>query len=113
MIHIDNCINIKLSTKHFIRKYRSLCRNFVLKLNVQKNQQLLNVILLLVDIGGPLNSYIRAIHTSQRPEMLVRQLHYDSRCHMWRADVTQALRDMRVTHRNQDLIDWSIVNEFI
>ena len=52
-------------------------------------------------------------HTSQRPEMLVRQLHYDSRCHMWRADVTQALRDMRVTHRNQDLIDWSIVNEFI
>lgn len=56
---------------------------------------------------------IEFIHTSQRPEMLVRQLHYDSRCHMWRADVTQALRDMRVTHRNQDLIDWGIVNEFI
>ncbi len=26
---------------------------------------------------------------------------------------TLALRDMKTTHRNCDLIDWSVVNEFI
>lgn len=37
----------------------------------------------------------------------------DHRCGMWRANVALALRDMKATRRNCDLIDWDIVNEFI
>ncbi len=56
---------------------------------------------------------IEFIHTQQRPEQLLEQLHYDSRCRLWRANVALALRDMRVTHRNMDLIDWSVVDELV
>ena len=53
------------------------------------------------------------VHTRQRPKELVGQLHYDKRCKLWRASVPLALRDMRSTHRNLDLIDWSAVHEFV
>jgi hypothetical protein len=53
------------------------------------------------------------VHTRQKPEELSAQLYYDSRCKLWRASVPLALRDMRATHRNLDLIDWSAVDELI
>jgi len=56
---------------------------------------------------------IEFVHTTQKPCELLDQLKYDSRCGMWRADVALAIRDMKATHRNCDLIDWDIANEFI
>jgi len=56
---------------------------------------------------------IEFIHTSQKPTEIMDELSYDSNCRMWRASVRQALRDMKKTQRNMDLIDWNIVNEFI
>lgn len=56
---------------------------------------------------------IEFVHTNQRPEDLSDQLRYDARCRMWRASVPLALRDMRATRRNQDLIDWSAARESV
>lgn len=56
---------------------------------------------------------IEFVHTNQQAQELADQLFYDSRCKLWRAKVTQALRDMRITRRSTDLIDWSVVNELI
>jgi hypothetical protein len=56
---------------------------------------------------------IEFVHTRQRPEELAGQLSYDSRCRLWRASVPQALRDMRATHRNLELVDWSVAHEFV
>lgn len=53
------------------------------------------------------------VHTRHKPEVIGDQLYYDVRCKLWKACVPLALRDMRATHRNLDLINWSIVNEFI
>lgn len=54
---------------------------------------------------------IEFVHTSKEPDDVADQLHYDQRCHLWRASVQLAAQDMRATRRNTDLIDWSIVNE--
>lgn len=56
---------------------------------------------------------IEFVHTNQKPAQVMGQLFYDENCKMWRATVPLALRDMKVTHRNCDLIDWDIANEFI
>ena len=56
---------------------------------------------------------IEFVHTSKRPDEIAEQLRYDQRCHLWRASVALALRDMRATRRNMDLIDWSVVNESV
>ncbi len=56
---------------------------------------------------------IEFIHTTQTPESLHGLLEYDDRCHLWRASVALALRDMKVTRRNLDIIDRSVVHEFI
>lgn len=56
---------------------------------------------------------IEFVHTTQKAEELVPDLNYDSRCKLWRASVQLALRDMRVAHRNLDLVDWSVVHELI
>jgi hypothetical protein len=54
---------------------------------------------------------IEFVHTTQRPADLQLQLQYDQRCHLWRAPVALALRDMKAAKRHLDLIDWSAVNE--
>ena len=54
---------------------------------------------------------IEFVHTRKRPDDVGKQVHYDARCHLWRASVALALQDMRATRRNMDLIDWSVVNE--
>ncbi len=56
---------------------------------------------------------IEFVHTSQKPQDLIDSLIYDHDCGMWRAKVGLALRDMKIAHRNWDLIDWGIANELI
>jgi predicted transcriptional regulator of viral defense system len=56
---------------------------------------------------------IEFVHTSQKPADLTEHLTYDARCGLWRAHVSLALRDMKATHRNCDLIDWELANELI
>lgn len=56
---------------------------------------------------------IEFVSTRQRPKELAGQIFYDAPCKLWRASVKQALRDMRATHRNLDLIDWSVVDELV
>lgn len=56
---------------------------------------------------------IEFVHTNQTAEELVGSIVYDNKCKLWRATVAQALRDMRVTRRSTDLIDWSVADEFI
>ncbi len=54
---------------------------------------------------------IEFIHTSRKPDQLAEHLTFDDRYGMLRADVALAIRDMRATRRDMDLIDWSVVNE--
>ena len=56
---------------------------------------------------------IEFVHTNKKPSNLMDSLVYDHNCGMWRANVALALRDMKATHRNCDLIDWDIANELI
>lgn len=56
---------------------------------------------------------IEFVHTRQKPEDLQSHLSYDARCRLWRATAPQALRDMRAAKRDLDLIDWSVVDEFV
>lgn len=56
---------------------------------------------------------IEFVHTAQQPHALAGQLQYDARCRLWRASVAQAMRDIKATHRNLDLIDWSAVYESV
>lgn len=65
----------------------------------------------LIDCGAW--GCIEFVRTRQRPNDLVGQLTYDPACRLWRAHVAQALRDMKATHRNQDLIDWSVVHDLV
>ena len=55
---------------------------------------------------------IEFVHTNQTALEIKDQLTYDSRCHLWRASIKQALRDMRVTRRNMDLVNWDEVAEY-
>lgn len=56
---------------------------------------------------------IEFIHTSRHSDDIKDQLIYDSRCHMWRANVKLAIQDMKITRRNCDLINWDVVNELM
>ena len=56
---------------------------------------------------------IEFVHTAKRPDDLADQLTYDSDCRLWRASVALALRDMRATRRNQELIDWNVIHALI
>lgn len=56
---------------------------------------------------------IEFVHTRQRAASLASQLTYDTHCRLWRASPAQAMRDMRMARRDMDLVDWSVVNEFI
>ena len=57
--------------------------------------------------------HIEFIHTKKKPNVLVDKLSYDKQCHLWRANIPLAIKDMKIAKRNLDLIDWNIVNEFI
>ena len=44
---------------------------------------------------------------------LAGQLSWDGRIHLWRASVALALKDLKHTHRSDDLIDLEIVNDLV
>jgi len=48
---------------------------------------------------------IEFVHTAQKPGELAEELAYDVERRLWRASVRLALRDMRATHRAQDLVN--------
>lgn len=54
---------------------------------------------------------IEFVHTKKRPAVLAGQLTYDARCHLWRASVSLAIRDMKSAGRSLDLVDWGVVDE--
>lgn len=56
---------------------------------------------------------IEFVHTNQKPTDIMHQLTYDQACGLWRANVSQAIRDMKATRRNLDLIDWTTANELV
>lgn len=56
---------------------------------------------------------IEFIHTNQKPTDVMNLLSYDTHCGLWRAHVALALKDMKTTHRNCDLINWDAVHELI
>lgn len=56
---------------------------------------------------------IEFVHTDQKPTDVMDKLSYDARCGLWRASIALAIRDMKATRRNTDLIDWDMVHEFI
>lgn len=56
---------------------------------------------------------IEFIHTRKQAADLGDQLSYDPRCHLWRATVALAIRDMKAARRSLDLIDWEVAGEFV
>jgi predicted transcriptional regulator of viral defense system len=48
---------------------------------------------------------IEFVQTTQKPEKIMHLLSYDHNCRLWRASVTLAMRDMKKTNRNMDLIE--------
>lgn len=56
---------------------------------------------------------IEFVHTNKKPSDIMNQLSYDAEYKLWSASVTLALKDMKDAHRNCDLINWSIANEFV
>jgi hypothetical protein len=57
------------------------------------------------------HGHIEFVHTEQRPENLAGELSFDADRHLWRASVRQAVRDMKATRRNMDLVDEEAVHE--
>ena len=57
--------------------------------------------------------HIEFVHTARSPDEVANLLAYDPDCRLWRAAPALALRDMRATRRNKDLINWEVANELI
>jgi len=57
--------------------------------------------------------HIEFVHTAQHPEDLAGELTYDADRHLWRASVTQAMRDMKATRRSMDLVNMEAVHELV
>ena len=56
---------------------------------------------------------IEFVHTSRKPSELRDNLTYDARCRMWRASVSLAMRDMRLTHRTMELVNKEAADELV
>lgn len=56
---------------------------------------------------------IEFVHTNKKPADIMDQLSYDKEYRLWRANTVLALKDMKDTRRNCDLIDWNIAHELI
>ncbi|MDP2809658.1 MAG: DUF6088 family protein [Rhodocyclaceae bacterium] len=56
---------------------------------------------------------IEFVHTKKRPAEVADQLTYDARCHLWRAPVILAIKDMKAARRSLDLVDWGVVDESV
>ncbi|MFZ0436057.1 MAG: type IV toxin-antitoxin system AbiEi family antitoxin domain-containing protein [Chthoniobacterales bacterium] len=53
------------------------------------------------------------VHTAQSPADLSDDLTYDADRHLWRASVSQALRDMKATRRSMDLVNLEAAHESV
>jgi predicted transcriptional regulator of viral defense system len=51
--------------------------------------------------------HIEFVHTEQRPEEIANELVYDAARRLWRASEKQALRDMKLTRRSMDLVNFA------
>lgn len=56
---------------------------------------------------------IEFIHTKKSPGNVAPYLTWDERCRLWRASPELAMQDMRATGRSLDLVDRSVLHEFI
>ena len=56
---------------------------------------------------------IEYIHTRRPVGNLAQKLSWDGRIHLWRASPAFALKDLKHTHRSQDLVDWELANDLI
>lgn len=56
---------------------------------------------------------IEFVHTAQLPAELTEELTFDLERRLWRASTRQALRDMRATHRNRELVNPEVVHELV
>lgn len=56
---------------------------------------------------------IEFIHTRKRAADLAGQLSYDPRCHLWRATVALAIKDMKAAKRSLELIDWDLARAVV
>ena len=56
---------------------------------------------------------IEFVHTAQLPGDLAEELTYDQERRLWRASTRLALRDMRATHRTQDLVNPEVARELV
>jgi len=56
---------------------------------------------------------IEFIHSKRPPEKIIKYLHYDERCHLWRASAELALMDMKLTRRPADLVNSEVDHEFV
>lgn len=57
--------------------------------------------------------HIEFIHTKKSADSVASQIHYDTRCRLWRASVPLALRDMVSARRNTELVNWEAANELL
>ena len=65
----------------------------------------------VVDCGD--FGHIEFVHTAQKAEEISAELTYDPDCHLWRASMRQALRDMRATRRSMELVDEEALYELV
>ncbi len=65
----------------------------------------------IIDCGS--FGHIEFVHTKRTPDRVAGQLIYDPRCRLWRASVALALRDMALTRRSTDLVDWEAARELV
>ncbi len=65
----------------------------------------------IVDCGD--FGHIEFIHTKRKPTEVADQLNYDPDCRLWRASVSLALLDMKLTRRSTELVDWSLADELV
>jgi len=56
---------------------------------------------------------IEFVHTCRKPAELRDNLTYDARCRIWRASVSLAIRDMRLTRRTLDLVNQEVASELV
>ncbi|HPB75684.1 MAG TPA: hypothetical protein PLY96_10585, partial [Chromatiaceae bacterium] len=54
---------------------------------------------------------IEFVHTKKGPAELADQLVYDPCCHLWRATVALALRDMKAARRDLDLVQEEVADD--
>jgi len=56
---------------------------------------------------------IEFIHTARKAEDLASLVAWDPQCRLWRASPSLALEDLKRCRRSLDLVDWSVMNEFV